>query len=550
MARTSTPSPNVPSTSRSRRTSRPAPHGLFLALTLFLTALAVGAPSATAAPAVRIGGTDRIDTAIQVARQYASRFAGGTAVLARADAYPDSLTATPLAAAFDAPLYLTPPRALDIRVLTAFRETGVRNVVLVGGSNALAPAIERTLADAGMTTRRIEGRDRYDTARRLADADAARERLGVTSTPAVVATGTAFADALAAGPLAARLRGVVLLSRGETLDEATLSVLKGGVTSRIVAVGGPATAATQAAGLTQTSYVGASRYDTAARVAREFGTPSTVVLASGETFADALAGGVLAAQLNAPLLLSQSTALPDPTRDLLLSARPEIIAVGGRHALTGSVLAAAELAATPPAPPAPTLDAAAIAAQARAKAFSATSVRLTSSGLSCGNPQRRTVVTIAGPLPTASAPNPGQRTVFDQAGQLYESVSIPSPVGPLLYLLPPSGVAYGPFPASSFSADSGIPALRSAMAAVLSDFGLAGSPLASAQRVSGGVLLTAESGATLLVGDDGFPVTGTSGGGTLTFSDWNGVASVTPPTGALSTPPSTAPPLPCGLASP
>lgn len=90
---------------------------------------------------------------------------------------------------------------------------------------------------------------------------------------------------------------------------------------------------------------GDDRYKTAARVSRE-GFPlgsDCVVLASGESFPDALAGSTLAQACNAPLLLVSSKGVPKAVEDELKrlkgtrTRRPTAYVLGGEVAIAGNV---------------------------------------------------------------------------------------------------------------------------------------------------------------------------------------------------------------------
>ena len=93
---------------------------------------------------------------------------------------------------------------------------------------------------------------------------------------------------------------------------------------------------------------GADRYGTAAAIsARFFPSASTVMVANGTNFPDALAGGPVAAQLGAPLLLTRPYELPGVTRTEIQRLAPErIFVLGGPASINDAVLA--ELAALAP----------------------------------------------------------------------------------------------------------------------------------------------------------------------------------------------------------
>lgn len=85
---------------------------------------------------------------------------------------------------------------------------------------------------------------------------------------------------------------------------------------------------------------GADRYATAVAISqRAFpGTRSTVVIASGANFPDALAAGPAASYFDGPLLLTNPAALPTVVRDEILRLDPDLIyIVGGTGAVSTAV---------------------------------------------------------------------------------------------------------------------------------------------------------------------------------------------------------------------
>ena len=87
-------------------------------------------------------------------------------------------------------------------------------------------------------------------------------------------------------------------------------------------------------------YAGADRYATAAAIsAAAFGAgASTVYIATGLDFPDALAGAAAAAATNAPTLLVTATKIPDATRQELGRLRPNrIVILGGSAVVSNAV---------------------------------------------------------------------------------------------------------------------------------------------------------------------------------------------------------------------
>lgn len=197
--------------------------------------------------------------------------------------------------------------------------------------------------DAGVS--RVAGASRFATAARLSQA-AYPEGAEV----GYVATGEGFADALAGGVAAGLERAPVLLTASSALPEPTAGELDRLDLERVVILGGEgAVAASVEAELAGYAdevdrLAGVSRFATAAAVARHAfpAGADTVYVASGEGFADALAGVSAAVDGEAPLLLAAADELTAPTAAELERLDPDrVVVLGGEAALARSVEAAA-----------------------------------------------------------------------------------------------------------------------------------------------------------------------------------------------------------------
>jgi putative cell wall-binding protein len=316
----------------------------------------------------RLGGRTRTDTARVVAGAAFPDGAAPAAVLARSDGFADALAGVGLAHALEGPLLLTAPSALDPATEQALTDSVApgATVHLLGGEAALGTAVEEAVGALGFAVARIAGPDRYATAAALATATLARGAEIDDAGPgpavpverAVVASGEAFADALAVSPPAARQGWPVLLAGRDHLPDATREFLLRHDVDHVELIGG--TAAVSAAVAAELEALvevrrtaGPSRFDTAARIAARFVESSAddaeapvrvsaqVVLASGLAFADALAGGVAAARWAAPLLLTADD-LPAVTGAALIELQPaELVVLGGEAAVPERALAGA-----------------------------------------------------------------------------------------------------------------------------------------------------------------------------------------------------------------
>jgi putative cell wall-binding protein len=287
----------------------------------------------------RIQGTDRTHTAVAESQD---RFGGtGSAaavVLSRSDEFPDALSGGPLAAQLHAPLLLTSPSELEPVTAAEIVRVAPKGatVYLLGGTDALSPAVEAAVSALGDKVARVSGADRYATAVAIA-------KLEGNPTTVLEATGLGFADALSGVPAAISLHASILLTDGQAQAPETAAYLASLPTSTRYALGGAAAVADS----TATSVAGADRYATSAAVASMFfPAPKLVGLATGTNFPDALGAGADIGPADAPLLLVPPVgSLPNPSLDYLSGVGPGVERAevfGGPAALSDEVVTAAQ----------------------------------------------------------------------------------------------------------------------------------------------------------------------------------------------------------------
>lgn len=269
-------------------------------------------------PVARLAGDRREVTAVAVSER--GWYRSDTVVIARSDDPADALAGTGLAGKLDAPLLITGPEGLHPAATAEIRRLGAKRAVLLGGEQALTPAVEQHLRDsAGVTDiERVAGPTRVETAvaiaERLAPAPGGR---------AVVVRGLfaehpdrQWADSLAVAGLTARRAAdkpwpVLVVS--DSIHPATAAALEHLEVKQVTIAGGPATVPEAVdERLAELGYevdrlAGATRYETS-RLAVEFDGPPTgpLVLATGDRFPDGLAAGALTGRLGGSLLLVPS----------------------------------------------------------------------------------------------------------------------------------------------------------------------------------------------------------------------------------------------------
>ncbi len=312
-------------------------------------AVAAAAPSVEEA---RVAGADRLATAVALSR---SAFATAPAVvLVRADDYPDALSAAPLAAAVGGPVLLDTADHLEPRVGDEIVRLGARTVYVAGGVSAQSDAVVRNVAALPGHPRvvRLAGPDRYATAAALAREAVARWRAqGIDSAgdAVLVALGTGFADALAAGPLAAATHQPLLLVAPTAVPSSTRTALADLQARTATIVGGTAAipaSVENALRLPTRRVAGASRYATAIAAARAAiaggASADHVLVGTGRTYPDALAAAPAAAHLGGILLLTDRDVVLADIRGFLgtLGHAPALLRVaGGFNAVTDPVVA-------------------------------------------------------------------------------------------------------------------------------------------------------------------------------------------------------------------
>ena len=154
---------------------------------------------------VRWAGSDRFATAAKIS---ANSFAPGVKVayLATAQTFPDALSGGAVAGMLGGPILLVKSYGIPGPTSTELARLKPAKIVILGGTGVVSDAV-RSAADkytAGSVTR-LAGADRYATSVQIS-----RSAYG-SSNAAFVATGTAFPDGLAGGPVAALLPGPLLL---------------------------------------------------------------------------------------------------------------------------------------------------------------------------------------------------------------------------------------------------------------------------------------------------------------------------------------------------
>lgn len=344
----------------------------------------VASPASAAAPplpvpdtsdpgTLRMAGANRYGTAAVINEVGDDNSLGNvcavTVVNGGDEQFPDAMTASALTVSTGRSILLTTVDALPAETVAALDRleatdcsvSGIASTI-VGGTDVVSQAVFEALDDYGSADR-IAGSNRYATALAVAAKTDVGASFGNKSV--IIAQGTNFPDALAAGVPAGMFGVPILLNDGDTLrDDNKQFINSMGVVDAYI-VGGTSAVPQgveddlNAIGLDVERFAGSDRWETSTKVADfvasywdSYGIPG-VILANGYTPADALAiapGGSIFGQ---PVLLVKPCEIPATVADWHV-AHSDVLStvsvVGGTTAVCDQVLADAKAAATATAP--------------------------------------------------------------------------------------------------------------------------------------------------------------------------------------------------------
>lgn len=293
----------------------------------------------------RTAGADRYATAVEISKTYypngpvngwdGNAWSSYTVVLCTGENFPDALAATPWASQMGAPLLLTQGTALPSVVSGEIDRLKPWRVVIIGGTDVVSQDVEDAVVAKGATVERVQGRDRYETAVKIADRYVTELGFDGISWDGgvVVARGDAFPDALAAGPAAAGMHRPIFLTQPTQLSPYVDNWLWQREIEEVIIVGGAsAVGGSVKADLDEVlaswgsppadRWYGDDRYATAADIAhnafhRRALDLDMIGIATGQNFPDALGGGAACGYYGSPLLLTGNAAVPSGLADFL-----------------------------------------------------------------------------------------------------------------------------------------------------------------------------------------------------------------------------------------
>ncbi|WP_454053338.1 cell wall-binding repeat-containing protein [Clostridium sp. Marseille-Q7071] len=285
----------------------------------------------------RLEGSDRFETAIAVSNEF-KRLSDKNnekvenVVLANAFDYPDSIASAPLSKIYNAPLLLTEKDKLNSKTEAQLKKLKIKKVFIVGGTGVVSQNVEDKLKSMGITVERLAGEDRYQTSLKIANkvldyrlANAPIEFTGYKYRSIFLVGGYRYTDALTLAGMSGRNdTPIVLLPSNEDLKPSDVKGLNELINKATEGENGKEIATEKLEiywflpyfnknffnsvpncymhGANENKYMsnlGINHLNEA--ILR---SDDNVMMATGENFPDALAGGALAAKLNMPVVFS------------------------------------------------------------------------------------------------------------------------------------------------------------------------------------------------------------------------------------------------------
>ncbi|WP_101774091.1 cell wall-binding repeat-containing protein [Peptostreptococcus faecalis] len=277
----------------------------------------------------RISSSERVKTSIEI-----SKFQNVTAkkvILADSRNYPDALAAAGLTDG-KYPVLLV-GSDITIELINEIKRLQAEEIIILGGNNSISTAIENKLNSIeGIKTKRISGYNRYETSKKIL------EESGKNSV--VFAYGRNFPDALAASPLLKK--SALLLTNKYSLSPELSDTVKNITDKNVQIIGGIGSISksfenqiTNTYGIENIERIsGIDRYTTSVKVAEKFQS-DTAIIASGESFPDALASSTLAQMIDAPVLLVSKNKIDESVANYIKNNNiKKAIIVGGEGTIS------------------------------------------------------------------------------------------------------------------------------------------------------------------------------------------------------------------------
>ena len=276
-------------------------------------------------------GKNRFDTSIKVSKAIKEK---RNVVIVNDKTMVDALSASTLAKTMNASILLASGEKLDKGVKEEIKNINPKNVFIIGGEKAISKSIEEEIKTMNFSTSRISGKDRYDTAIKIAQIIGDRDE-------AIIVNGEkGLSDAVSIAPVAAQNGLPILLTKEKSLSEETKDYMKKNKFEKVYLIGGEKVISKNIE--KEINFVerisGKNRNDTNANIISKFYKDTELEnlyvakdgIKNTTELIDALTVGPLAAQKKSPVLLAGKKLNTSQLKILNSKKLKRVTQVGGK----------------------------------------------------------------------------------------------------------------------------------------------------------------------------------------------------------------------------
>ena len=266
-------------------------------------------------------------------------------VLASGKQYTDVLTATVLANEKKSPILLTEINKISDDTLNEIRRLKPDEVIISGGPLSISNKVIDQLEDEGLDVRRIYGKNRYETAKKIAQ----EVRLTSNNTKeTILVDGTNFPDVITFSSLANQKRAAILLTEPKKLNAITEKVIKDWDIDSVTIGGEKLSVSKEVEDRLKENVKnvdrigGQNRYETAYKLAGEVRNltknKKDMILVDGTDFPDGITVSSLSAKYKSPILLTTPNTIYPTTENAMNDWKIEnLLIAGGYNSVSKSI---------------------------------------------------------------------------------------------------------------------------------------------------------------------------------------------------------------------
>ncbi|WP_425538184.1 cell wall-binding repeat-containing protein [Microaceticoccus formicicus] len=180
----------------------------------------------------RISSNNRYSTALEIAKKLSELKKYNKAIVVNAYDHPDALSAGAYSGKMGYPIIYTDPSGIGDYTVNTLKSYGVKEIIIVGGTNSVSDAVKTKIENMGLKVVRIGGKNRYETSLNFAN------KFYPNPKTITIANGQDFPDALAGGPVAAANNAPLLLTPPNSLNSGIQAIMEKGDTISAIIFGG------------------------------------------------------------------------------------------------------------------------------------------------------------------------------------------------------------------------------------------------------------------------------------------------------------------------